>query len=177
MSREDVENQFAAINNDSLSFLLEMSSLRRRQIVVEDDQFGTRRIDQILQFLDLSLPQARSRMRSTAHLNQFTDDLDARRLDQPLQFIKSLFFPKISTRIGNRNQDGGTMLGLQFFSNRFCQERFRSGILLDVPAISRRGFRGVSMIQRDWAAAFELRRREDDFSSNSSLFLQGVFFL
>ena len=69
------------------------------------------------------------------------------------------------------------MLGLQFFSNRFCQERFRSGILLDVPAISRRGFRGVSMIQRDWAAAFELRRREDDFSSNSSLFLQGVFFL
>ena len=126
---KNVENQFASVDNDPLGFLFEMSTLTRRQIVVENDQFGTCRIDQVFQFNNLSFAETRSRMGTATHLDQLADDFDASGFHETFQFIKRLFFSKISTRIGYRNENGGTRLNFEVVANGVGQVRFRSGRL------------------------------------------------
>ncbi len=89
---EDIQNHFAAVDNRLFHSLLEGSALRWREVVIEDHHLRFGRFDQLLQFFQFAGPQTMSRMRIFAELNDFADDIYARRFDQPLQFIKSGLF-------------------------------------------------------------------------------------
>jgi len=126
---KNIENQFTSIDDDPLGFLFEMSTLTGGEIVVENDQFGTCRIDQVFQFNNLSFAEAGSGMGTTPHLDKLADDFDAGCFHKTFQFIKRLFFSKISTRIRNGDENGGTRLNFQVVANGVGQVRFRSGQL------------------------------------------------
>ena len=118
---EDVENQFAAINNDRAALLFDVAPLRRREVVVEDHHFRAAAGDKLGQFFQLAGPQATSGMRSFPKLHQLADDIDASRFDQPPQFIKGMLFIEMAVGGNHSGQNGFSLLNLQFFAFGICQ--------------------------------------------------------
>jgi hypothetical protein len=60
---EDVEDQLAAVDDDPLRFLLQVPPLGRREVVVEDDEFGPREVEQLVEVFEFPLAEARGGMR------------------------------------------------------------------------------------------------------------------
>ena len=87
-AREDVEDQLGAVDDLRLERLLEVAHLRRREVVVEDDQVGLALLDQRLQLLELALAEEGGRVHGAAPLHQLAQDARAGGLGQQRQFVQ-----------------------------------------------------------------------------------------
>jgi hypothetical protein len=83
--REDIEDQLGAVHDAAADAVLDVLPLRRRQLVVEDDQRGVTIFDDVAQFLDLPLAEVRGRVGTIDLLCERADDSSARRIREPLQ--------------------------------------------------------------------------------------------
>jgi len=86
--REDVENELRAIDDLAIDLLFDLPQLRRRQLVVEDDDvdagFGARGGER----LDFARAEERGRIRFGPFLQHAQHDVGARRLREAGQFVE-----------------------------------------------------------------------------------------
>ena len=54
-------------------------------------------------------------------LDQSPDNADSSSFDEALKFVQSMFPAKVSTGVGNGNQDRRAVTGFQIVADRFCQ--------------------------------------------------------
>ena len=120
-SGEDVEDHFAAIHDDRLQFFFQVATLCRSQVVVEDDQLGIVRLDQLGQLDQLAAAQAGGRMRSRADLGQFVDDFDSGGRRQTTDLLQRLLAVASLTPVQDADQDPTLGLDVEFFALRFSQ--------------------------------------------------------
>ena len=74
---EDVEDQLRPVDDARLQLVLEQALLRRRQLVVDDQDLGARVAVRLLQLVELALADVRPRIRVRAVLDEPGDGLDA----------------------------------------------------------------------------------------------------
>ena len=55
-------------------------------------------------------------------LHKLSDDFNARGFHEPLEFVEDMVLGKFSVALGDGNQNGGSMLDLEFVANRFRHE-------------------------------------------------------
>jgi len=84
---EDVEDQLAAVEHFHAKKLFEIAGLRRKQIVVEDDDVGIGGLGEFLQFLDLTAADVRGQLNVLPLLREFGDDGGSRRGGEAADFI------------------------------------------------------------------------------------------
>ncbi len=92
MGCEDVEDDFAAVDDLRLGLFFDGLPLRRGQMVVEDDQVCPGIDDRLLELLKLAAAQAGGGVGVVAQLDHFADDFGPGGLDQPLDLVERPFF-------------------------------------------------------------------------------------
>ena len=75
---EDVEDELGAVDHAQLELVLETALLARVEVVVDDEGFGVRAGDRLLQLDELPLPHVGARIRRGPALQELPDGLDAR---------------------------------------------------------------------------------------------------
>ena len=88
--REDVEDQLAAVEHLGVEPLGERSLLPRAQVLVDEDDAGARRLDRLLQLLDLAFPDVRRGVDVADRLGERRHRLDARGAREPFQLAQRL---------------------------------------------------------------------------------------
>ena len=71
---KDIENELGAVDHSHVERALQVTLLRRRQLVIEDDQVGRTRSDSAFQLFQLSAADEGRRLGSLAPLQEFADD-------------------------------------------------------------------------------------------------------
>ena len=75
---EDVEDELGAVDHAQLELVLETALLARVEVVVDDEGFGVRAGDRLLQLDELPLPHVGARIRRGPALQELPDGLHAR---------------------------------------------------------------------------------------------------
>ncbi len=88
---EDVENQLGAIEDLQADRLLEIASLGRGEIVVEDDDVGFGGRGEALQLFDLATAEIGGHVGGFPALGQYTDHMGPGRDGQAFQFVQRVF--------------------------------------------------------------------------------------
>ena len=83
--REDVEDDFGPVHDAAPGRILDVLPLRRRQLVVEQDERDILGGDALAQFVDLALPQVGRGIRPVELLCQRANDLRPRRVGESFQ--------------------------------------------------------------------------------------------
>ena len=89
--REDVEDQLRAIDHLAIEPLVELAQLRRRQLVVEDDEVGVGFGRSLRQHLDLAAAEECRRIGLGPILQHAQDDARARGLGETTQLFEGMF--------------------------------------------------------------------------------------
>ena len=89
--REDVEDQLRAIDHLAIEPLVELAQLRRRQLVVEDDEVGVGFRGRARQHLDLAAAEECRGVRLRAILQHAQDDACARGFGKATEFFEGMF--------------------------------------------------------------------------------------
>jgi hypothetical protein len=103
--REDIEDQLGPRDDADLEFLFEVADLRRRELVVEDDERGLGRDDRVADLGDLAAPDPGGRDRRMARLDDPLDDRNAERIGQIGEFLK-MIVDIITGEFGKMKTDG-----------------------------------------------------------------------
>ena len=109
-AREDVKNQFGAVEDLPLGLFLDRRDLLRAQFVVEDDRFGVEQFAQSAEFLDLAPPHVGAGDGAVEALLDLTDNERARLFGEFAEFAEG-----VGRVVGGPGQaDGGEdgLLGL-----------------------------------------------------------------
>jgi hypothetical protein len=110
---EDVEDQLGAVHDARVDRLLDVLSLRGRQLVVEDDERRVPRRHELAQLLDLALAEVRTGVGAVELLRQAIDHLGAGRVGEPLQLVEMLVHVVLRGRTLERRADeDGALHGL-----------------------------------------------------------------
>jgi hypothetical protein len=88
--REDVENQLGAIHDAAADCVLEILSLRRRQLVVEDGDCRLRPTNELGELVDLAGSEVGGRVRPIELLRQLADDGSAGSVSEEGQLAEVL---------------------------------------------------------------------------------------
>jgi hypothetical protein len=88
--REDVEDQFGAIHDALASGVLDVLALRRRELVVEDDERRALLVDECPELVDLSLAEIGRRVRPIDLLRDAADDDRTGGVRELLQLLQML---------------------------------------------------------------------------------------
>jgi hypothetical protein len=89
--REDIEDQLGAINNAGVNNALDIALLRRREIVVEQNNVGGNRGRRARDLFELSFADQCGRVGSVLALGKFSGNLRARARGQRPEFVKRFF--------------------------------------------------------------------------------------
>ena len=89
--REDVENQLRAIDDLAIEALVQLAQLRRRQLVVEDDDVGVGFGRGLRQHVDLAAAEERGRVGLGTILQHAQDDAGARGLGEAGELFEGMF--------------------------------------------------------------------------------------
>ncbi len=136
---EDVENHFAAIDDDPAGLFFEVSLLRGGEVVVENDQVGPADVDHLLELLQLALSQTSGGDHLSPNLGHAAHDLDAGRLHQPSQLVESMLPMGLLRGVQDADQDRLALLDTQIFAFWISQlSETTSAWTLDSPQ-ARRG--------------------------------------
>jgi len=106
MCREDIQNQFTAVNYDGACFFFDISPLRRREIIIKNDEFRIDVLHHLFEFVQFPFSQAGGWMGGLPVLHQTAYYLDPRRFHEPFQFVECLIFIDMIGRGNNGNQNG-----------------------------------------------------------------------
>ena len=90
----------------SSSFLLEVASLRRPEVVVEDDDVGLVGVDQELELVDLSRADVCRDVNLMPLLQHLGDHVQIGRLGQAAQLIERIVGRRVGVRQDDTDQDG-----------------------------------------------------------------------
>ena len=85
---EDVEDDLGSIHHAGSELELDVLSLRRRELVVEDDQRGREVGDAVSKLFQLSLAEVRRRARPIEQLSDLADDLRPCRIREARQLFE-----------------------------------------------------------------------------------------
>ena len=89
--REDVEDQLRAIDDLAIEPLVQLAQLRRRQLVVEDDQVGVGFRRGLRQHLDLAAAEERRRIGLGTILQHAQHDARARGFGEAAELFEGMF--------------------------------------------------------------------------------------
>ena len=89
--REDVENQLRAIDDLAIETLVQLAQLRRRQLVVEDDEVGVGFGRGVRQHVDLAAAEERRRIRLGSILQHAQHDARARGFGEAAELFEGMF--------------------------------------------------------------------------------------
>ena len=89
--REDVENQLRAIDDLAIEALVQLAQLRRRQLVVEDDEIGVGFRRRVRQHVDLAAAEECRGIRPRAILQHAQDDARAGRFGEAAKLFEGMF--------------------------------------------------------------------------------------
>jgi hypothetical protein len=90
VSGEDVENELGAIDYSRIQDAFDISLLRRREIVIEQNYVGRNRGGCARNFFQLARPDQCGRFGAVPALRKFADDLGTRARSEGSQFIERL---------------------------------------------------------------------------------------
>ena len=119
--REDVQDQLGPVYDPDLERVLEVLPLRGRELLVEDDEGGAGRLDQLLQLHDLPFTDVVLGMRRVEPLNQRADDDRAGGVRQPGQLVE-VFFRRTGRLPLHRGRDQYGPLARRLRRDRFAYE-------------------------------------------------------
>ena len=102
VQREDVEDQRRAVDHLHPEPLLQVAELPRRQLVVEDHRLRVRRVDEVVDLLDLALADERGRVGRGPRLDHPGDRLRAGRARQGGELVERLLVCAAADDAGER---------------------------------------------------------------------------
>ncbi len=106
-SREDVKDQLRPVHDPNANQVLEVLSLRRRQLIIEDAEVRSRLLGKGFQLLRFSLADEIPRIWRVDALPQNRSYLSSRRFREPSQLLQVLLgHPRVGTPSGRSYQDG-----------------------------------------------------------------------
>ena len=85
MLREDVEDQLRTIDDPRLEGILELALLHGRELIVDEQRFGVRASEGLLELHELALADVGARVRLWSALDELGDGLHTRRPRKLLQ--------------------------------------------------------------------------------------------
>jgi hypothetical protein len=88
--REDVQDQLGTIHHALARGVLDVLPLRRRELVIEDDERCVRLLDERAELLDLPFPEVRRGIRTIDLLSDASDDDGAGSVRELLELIEML---------------------------------------------------------------------------------------
>ena len=103
--REDVEDQLRAIDDLAIEALVQLAQLRRRQLVVEDDEIGVGFRRGLRQHVDLAAAEEGRRIRPGTILQHPQDDAGAGRLREAAQLFERMFRVHSSRAAGHQTDE------------------------------------------------------------------------
>src|SRR5690606_804298 len=119
--REDVQDQLGPVYDPDLERVLEVLPLRGRELLVEDDEGGAGRLDQLLQLRDLPFTDVVLGMRRVEPLDQRADDDRAGGVRQPGQLVEG--FVRLTRRLPlHRGRNQARPLARRLRRDRFAYE-------------------------------------------------------
>jgi hypothetical protein len=113
---EDVQDQLAAVDDLALRLLLERPDLRRRQVVVEDDQRRLGQLDEVGELDDLSAADVGLPARLDPLLDELADHLGAGGLRQRPKLPEGIVGVDVVSGQPHADQDGPLGNHLELFS-------------------------------------------------------------
>ena len=114
MGREDVENHFSAVEDFDFQFEFKVSILRWRKIVVEQNNVGSMKVNQLFQLNDFPFPDVRCRVGLFAPLNNTRHHDRSSRFGKTLNFLKWVELYGIVRKM-NAHNDRDLLIDLVFF--------------------------------------------------------------
>ena len=111
--------------------LLEVPRLRRAQVVVEDDEVGLVRLDQLLELLDLARADIGGDVDLLPLLQHAADDDQAGRLGQPADLVQRVVGRDIAVGQDNPDQDGSFLTSERSVRFVFDQRGIRPRFMID----------------------------------------------
>ena len=113
---EDVEDDFAAIDDNRLHSFFEVLPLCGSEIVVENDEVGVGRLDHHFKLFNFTAAKTGGRMGMLSELNNFADNGHSSGLGETFEFVKNLVFGKRAGIGHHGSQYSSPFLNTQFFS-------------------------------------------------------------
>ena len=114
-AREDVEDEFGPVNDLDVGRLLDLTTLRRPEIVVEDQQVGVVELRGRLDALQEALSNVGLPVDPCSVLHEAVDDRRSRRARELRELVQRLLFD-LDGAVGktDADEDGALFLGLVF---------------------------------------------------------------
>ncbi len=116
---ENVENELGSIYDPQLEFILQVTSLSRRQTFIENRQCGGALMRQVAQFSDLAATDKGAGVNFLKALEDLAGDLGAGTLGQCAKLFKRILGRNpVDIAKGDTNQDGALAIGCGYLIGR-----------------------------------------------------------